>query len=560
MLRKFGVVTALAAAVLSSLSGNTVQAEVLVPLQQYLNTTNRHYEANQYKTSYTIYVPQLELQGKTITLNPHAVGEPVKLPITKRDGLEYVDVEGTTPMIGVSYIVDNGHVQLSPAPQTMEVLELQPVKGPLAWAFDPWPNEGAPYSEKLNTSGDNIISPSWFKLHSLGLESSPNINPDYVKAYKSKGYHVWPLITNRFDPGFTSGILRDEAVWKKYSNNLIQYAYIYGFDGYNFDFENVDYADRDRLTKFVAYLADELHKYNIQSSVDVTGYSSSPEWSLVYNRKAFSESVDYVVLMAYDETWAKSTKAGPVASYPWVRDHAEKMIQEVPSHKLVLGIPFYMRLWHETNGVARGETLAMKNTGTYFTNYADRITWDDTLKLNYLSIPTATGSDRIWFEDNKSLALKLDLVKELQLGGFAAWRKGFEDQSTITMIQGTDIGKGVPKSSTVIEETSIVEPEKALTKAELKALEKANKAKAKAEAKAAKEKAKAEAKAAKEKAKAEARAAKEKAKAEAKAAKEKAKRDKEEAKRLDKEQRSEKYETKVNDSESTSTTIQVVKK
>ena len=28
-----------------------------------------------------------------------------------------------------------------------------------------------------------------------------------------------------------------------------------GFDGYNFDFENIDYADRDRLTAFVAYLS-----------------------------------------------------------------------------------------------------------------------------------------------------------------------------------------------------------------------------------------------------------------------------------------------------------------
>ena len=77
--------------------------------------------------------------------------------------------------------------------------------------------------------------------------------------------------------------------------------------------------------------------------------------------------------MAYDETWAKSTTAGPVASYPWVRDHAEKMLQEVPSHKLVLGIPFYTRIWHESGGVARGETLAIKNESSYFTNYTHRI-------------------------------------------------------------------------------------------------------------------------------------------------------------------------------------------
>ena len=70
------------------------------------------------------------------------------------------------------------------------------------------------------------------------------------------------------------------------------------------------------------------------------------------------------------------------------------------------------------NGYAKGETLAMKNTGTYFTNHKDKMTWDDRLKLYYLSIPTSSGSDRIWFEDNTSLGLKLDLVKELKTRWF----------------------------------------------------------------------------------------------------------------------------------------------
>ena len=522
MIRKSTILKSLTALVMAALSSTAVQAEVLVPIDQFLANTTRHYEANQYKTSYTVYVPQTELQGNAVVLNPAAVGEPVKLPITSKNGMTYVDIESDPAMLGVSYTKVNGQLTLGPAPQASTVKAPYTMQTPLSWAFDPWPTQGTPYQAKLNSSGDNIISPSWFKLHSLGLESSPNINVDYVKAYKANGYHVWPLITNRFDPDFTSGILADEAVWKKYAQNLIQYAYIYGFDGYNFDFENVDYSDRQKLTRFVAYLADELHKYNIQSSVDVTGYSNSPNWSLVYDRKSLANSVDYVVLMAYDETWAKSTTAGPVASYPWVHDHAEKMLQEVPSHKLVLGIPFYTRIWHESGGVARGETLAIKNESSYFTNHASNIIWNDTLKSYYAAIPTTSGTDKIWFEDNKSLGYKLNLVKELQLAGFAAWRKGFEDDNTITMIQGVDLGKGTPNTAPVAEAPKPV-VEKPLTKAERKALEKVAKEKAKAEAKAAKEKAKAEAKAAKEKAKAEAKASKERTKANAKTVNEKQK-------------------------------------
>ena len=560
MIRKSTIIKSLTALVMSALSSTFVHAEVLVPLDQFLATTTRHYEANQYKTAYTVFVPQSELQGDKVVLNPAAVGEPVKLPITKKDGLSYVDIESDPAMLGVSYTKNNGQLILGPAPEASTVKAPYTLKTPLAWAFDPWTAEGAPYQAKLNTSGDNIISPSWFKLHSLGLEASPNINIDYVKAYKNKGYHIWPLITNRFDSNFTSGILADQSVWKKYAHNLVQYAYIYGFDGYNFDFENIDYADRDRLTTFVSYLSNHLHQYNIKTSIDVTGYSDSPEWSLVYNRKALADTVDYVVLMAYDETWAKSTTAGPVASYPWVRSHTERMLSEVPSQKLILGVPFYMRLWHETNGYAKSETLAMKNTSNYFANYRDKMTWDDRLKLYYLSIPTAAGSDRIWFEDNTSLGLKLDLVKELHLGGFAAWRKGFEDISTITMIQEKDLGRGIPKSPTAVVPEPVVEEAKPLTKLEQYKLRLEEKEKEKAAKAEAKRKAKEEKEAAKRKAKEEA----EKVKAEKKRLEEEAKAKKEHNKQTVKEQND--LYTSYSSNQNTSSkndltkTIQVVKR
>ena len=40
---------------------------------------------------------------RRLFLNPTAVGEPVKLPITKKDGISYVDIESEPAMLGVSY-------------------------------------------------------------------------------------------------------------------------------------------------------------------------------------------------------------------------------------------------------------------------------------------------------------------------------------------------------------------------------------------------------------------------------------------------------------------------
>ena len=322
--------------------------------------------------------------------------------------------------------------------------EKQEVTLPITMVFDPIVSETA-YDKKYVQNGTSIMSPSWFELTTTGLKASSKLSHDYVNGYKEKGYRVWPLITNQFDPDMTSKILANESMWERYKQGLINYATEYGYDGYNFDFENIHYKDKAQLTKFVDFLAKGLRTYNLHTSIDVTGYSNSENWSLVYDRKAYADAVDYVVLMAYDETWASSNIAGPVASYPWVRKHTEKMLSEVPASKLVLGIPFYMREWSvpvkgSWEGKAKSKTLAMSKALDLEREYRDVMRWDERLKGNYLTLtkkndvygkydekkPYEGILTKIWFEDPQSLSYKVGLVKELQLAGVAAWRKGFE--------------------------------------------------------------------------------------------------------------------------------------
>lgn len=326
----------------------------------------------------------------------------------------------------------------------LKVPKNQEVVLPITMVFDPIVSETA-YDKKYVQQGTSIMSPSLFELDTTGLKPSTKLSYEYVNGYKEKGYRVWPLITNQFDPDMTSKILNNESQWDRYKQGLINYAVEYGYDGYNFDFENVHYKDKGQLTKFVDFLAKGLRDNNLHSSIDVTGYSNSENWSLVYDRKAYADAVDYVVLMAYDETWASSDKAGPVASYPWVRRHTEQMLSEVPPSKLVLGVPFYMREWSvpvkgSWQGKAKSKTLSMTKALELEREYRDVMRWDDRLKGNYLALTNTNGVygiydekkpyegtvTKIWFEDPQSLSYKLGLVKELQLAGVAAWRKGFE--------------------------------------------------------------------------------------------------------------------------------------
>ena len=64
MIRKSTIFKSLTALVMSALSTTAVQAEVLVPLEQFLATTTRHYEANQYKTAYSIDPRNSDIKNK----------------------------------------------------------------------------------------------------------------------------------------------------------------------------------------------------------------------------------------------------------------------------------------------------------------------------------------------------------------------------------------------------------------------------------------------------------------------------------------------------------------
>lgn len=66
------------------------------------------------------------------------------------------------------------------------------------------------------------------------------------------------------------------------------------------------------------------------------------------------KAADYIVMMGYDEHWAGSSIAGSVASLPWVRDGLLELMKEVPSHKIILGVPYYTREWVTNLSISQG--------------------------------------------------------------------------------------------------------------------------------------------------------------------------------------------------------------
>lgn len=380
--------------------------------------------------------------------------------------------------LGISYVLEPDHMELLPAArQERSALELRQQPLPegevmkkygrdalgMVLLWDPVMDENAQVPP-LRTK-QPVVSPCAFRITKDGVLLR---NPDFdtlIMEWKAKGYAVWPLVDNNFNPGQTHDILSRKELREQLIKELIGYGILYEFSGYNIDFENVNYGDKDLLTRFVGEFSDAARAYGLKTSIDVTPLSDSPNWSLVYDRAALGQSVDYVMLMAYDQVGRTSPVPGPTATYPWVQTAIQNTLKFVPAHKVVLGMPLYMRIWYEADdgkdlpkdieswpesvkatvppagtapartGTAKAKsklfvrTLTMADSHRVREKYASSITWDADLGLYYLDTRLPKGRLRIWFEDEKSLKEKKDLIHTYQLAGASFWRKGFEPEN-----------------------------------------------------------------------------------------------------------------------------------
>ncbi len=293
--------------------------------------------------------------------------------------------------------------------------------------------------------GVNVISPTWFTLiDNTGLTpysyehefySDLNLyledlgNKEYIKDAKAEGYKVWAMFNTEGSPSKASKFLNSAEARKACVKMMKDFILKYDLDGINLDFENMYQSDRDLYTEFVKEMADMCHSVGAILSVDITKYeATSPTYSLCYDRKAIAKYADYVALMAYDQngTWSKT--AGSVADLEWTEDALLKTLEEVPNEKLLLGIPFYARIW-ETNSagkVIKTSAVGMSTVAKRIEENNATVYYDEKTDQNYAEWTSGNSIFKVWIEDKTSIKARLDLIEKYDLAGVASWSKTFE--------------------------------------------------------------------------------------------------------------------------------------
>lgn len=310
----------------------------------------------------------------------------------------------------------------------------------------------AVYSRRTDVSklydmpGLDVISPVWYEVINENGELSSKKQDDYIEWANNKGYTLWPAVTNSFDPDLTHEILTSIETRSMVIDKLLNIYVSNDFKGINIDFENIYKDDKERLSQFIAELTAAFHREGMLVSIDVTFAGGSDNWSKCYDRRVLGQWVDFVVIMSYDEHWGSSPVSGSVASINWLDKNLALLIQEVEPNKVIMGIPFYMRVWFErphkevVNSMkVTSDAITMFKMENILASADHNILWDENAGQNYISFidPEDNAVKKIWIEDAESLKVKLSMVHKYQLKGIASWRRGYELQSIWGVLKET---------------------------------------------------------------------------------------------------------------------------
>ncbi len=236
---------------------------------------------------------------------------------------------------------------------------------------------------------------------------------------------IVPLVNNfnaqtkKWEGLMLGKMLGDPAARGRTIQNLLAFIRNNGFAGVCIDFEDVRRGSEPALKLFMRELYAQLHPLGLEVSQTVP--LADPE----FDYRAWAESNDYLILMAYDEHWSTS-KAGPVASQRWYADGLRRCFAKLPPEKYVIAIGSYGYDWKART--TPGTVVSFQEAIKTAQESEGRITLDSAA-LN----PTFDYYDEddklhhVWFLDAVTAFNQVREGQRYHPRGFAVWRLGSED-------------------------------------------------------------------------------------------------------------------------------------
>ena len=305
-----------------------------------------------------------------------------------------------------------------------------------------------------HSSQIDLLVPTWYQVDENGLMTG-NPNPTVLKRAQDEKLAVMPIVALFSKKNFHALAINSDAEANLY-RAMIRECKLHGYTGFQLDFENIDWTDRELLTGLVKTQAEAMHRAGLQLTIatvpNAPGYPGEggfakwiyTDWRGAYDIAAIAKYADLVCLMTYDQH-TRWTVPGPVAGWDWTVENMNYALKVVPKEKLSLGIPLYGYHWYTGAPTKENDASSEKPnpTAEYIGTpnalqlaeaYKGKIEWDAEDHSAYFHFYRDQMREWIFFTDLHTFKDRYELVKQNGLQGFCSWVLGEEDPAIWTFL------------------------------------------------------------------------------------------------------------------------------
>ena len=284
------------------------------------------------------------------------------------------------------------------------------------------------------------VLPAWMTLEGPGMSLKVSMDDRAFELIRETrpALPILPMIQNASQsiwdgPGLQK-LLADPARRAALENQIVSFLADKKLQGIIVDFESVPqegYADLG------AFLSELSHAFAPRGWIVVQAAPFDDEhWPYT----TFAKSVDYTMLMGYDEH-DDAGPAGAIAGGPWFETILDKRMKELSPSRTIVAIGNYAYDWH---GEDTADNLSFQDAAVAARDSEARVDFDPNSNNPHFSyIENDKVKHDVWFLDGVTAYNQIHAADVYQPAGYALWRLGNEDPS-VWFVLGRPYGAPAP--------------------------------------------------------------------------------------------------------------------
>ena len=300
-----------------------------------------------------------------------------------------------------------------------------PAAGAEFWGFTaPW-DPRSEVSAAAHDSRMDVLVSGFITLDSASFRPTELFTDPLVRNNPENGRRM-ALVTSyhgtRFHPETIRALASDSTLLGKTAGSVAGVLGAKGYRGLILDFEGHTPADLDVLLRVTNAFADSARAHGVSP----TGMAIPATDTASYPGRSLLGSVDFLVIMLYDQHWLTSPP-GPISSPDWAMRALGIRSADVGSSRIVAAFPTYGYEWRsdsatvvlsfsEAEQLAREAHVPLVRDPASSTLHAEAPGWN------------------VWVSDAVLLDSLVRAARRTGITKFALWRLGLEDPRIWTAV------------------------------------------------------------------------------------------------------------------------------